>query len=140
MCSTRPTGVAVHHGIIQEGNAHLNVDGSATLDKGSFTANLPFQVQASIHDADVAELQRAAGLNYPVTGTLNFSVQAAGTEANPTRQWTFLRDGGRKPTAVPSSRSPANLVFANHEAQLDDIQLQAMHGKVAGSAAYNFSQ
>ena len=38
----------------------------------------------------------------------------------------------------PVKSLTANLVFANHEAQLDDIQMQAMRGKVAGSAAYNF--
>ena len=131
------TGVAVHHGIIQEGNARLNVDGSATLEKGSFTENLPFQVQAAIRDADVAELQRAAGLNYPVTGTLNFTVQAAGTEANPHGSGHFSLTAAQA-YGRPVKALTANLAFVNHEAQLDDIQMQAMRGKVAGSAAYNF--
>ncbi|HEY5178081.1 MAG TPA: translocation/assembly module TamB domain-containing protein [Terriglobales bacterium] len=131
------TGVAVHHSIIQEGSAHLNVDGSATLVKGSFTENLPFQVQAAIRDADVAELQRAAGLNYPVTGTLNFTVQAAGTEANPHGSGHFSLTAAQA-YGRPVKALTANLAFVNHEAQLDDIQMQAMRGKVAGSAAYNF--
>jgi translocation and assembly module TamB len=130
--------VAVHHGIIQEGSAHLNVDGSATLEKGSFNENLPFQVQASIRDADVAELQRSAGLNYPVTGTLSLAVQAAGTESNPHGSGhvslTTAEAYGR-----PVKWLTANLAFVNHEAQLDDIQMQAMRGRVAGSAAYNFA-
>ncbi len=131
-------GVAVHHGFIEEGDARLNVDGSATLQKGSFTENLPFQVQAVIHDADVAELQRAAGLNYPVTGTLNLTLQAAGTEANPHGSGHFSLTAGQAYDR-PVKSLTANLAFANHEAQLNDIQLQAMRGKVAGSAAYNFT-
>jgi len=131
------TGVALHHGIIQEGKAHLEVDGSATLAKGSFTENLPFQVQAAIRDADVAELQRAAGLNYPVTGTLNFTGQAAGTEANPHGSGHFSLLAGQA-YGRPVKSLTANLAFANHEAQLDDIRMQAMHGELAGSAAYNF--
>ncbi len=131
-------GVAVHHGIIEEGDARLNVDGSATLQKGSFTENLPFQVQAVIHDADVAELQRAAGLNYPVTGTLNLTLQAAGTEANPHGSGRFSLTAGQAYDR-PVKSLTANLAFANHEAQLNDIQMQAMRGKVAGSAAYNFT-
>ncbi len=132
------TGVGVHHGVIQEGNAQLNVDGSATLEKGSFTENLPFQVQAVIRDADVAELQRAAGLNYPVTGTLNFSIQAAGTEANPHGSGHFSLTAGQA-YGRPVKSLTAKLSFANHEAELNDIQMQAMRGKVAGSAAYNFT-
>lgn len=128
----------MHHGFIEEGDARLNVDGSATLQKGSFTENLPFQVQAVIHDADVAELQRAAGLNYPVTGTLNLTLQAAGTEANPHGSGHFSLTAGQAYDR-PVKSLTANLAFANHEAQLNDIQLQAMRGKVAGSAAYNFT-
>ena len=131
------TGIALHHGILQEGSARLEVDGSATLQKGSFTGNLPFQVQAAIRDADVAELQRAAGLNYPVTGTLNLTVQAAGTQANPHGAGHFSLTAGQA-YGRPVKSLTANLAFANHEAQLDDIQMQSMHGKLAGSAAYNF--
>ena len=130
-------GIALHHGILQEGSARLDVDGSATLQKGSFTGNLPFQVQAAIRDADVAELQRAAGLNYPVTGTLNLTVQAAGTEANPHGAGHFSLLAGQV-YGRPVKSLTANLAFANHEAQLDDIQMQAMHGELAGSASYNF--
>ena len=131
------TSVAVHHGVLQEGSARLDVDGSATLQRGSFTENLPFQVQAAIRDADVAELQRAAGLNYPVTGTLNFTVQAGGTEANPHGAGHFSLLAGQA-YGRPVKSLTANLAFANHEAQLDNIQMQSMHGELAGSAAYNF--
>ena len=132
------TGVAVHHGVIQEGSARLEVDGSATLQKGSFTENLPFQVQAAIHNADVAELQRAAGLDYPVTGTLSLTLQAAGTEANPHGSGHFSLTAGQA-YGRPIKSLTANLALADHEAQLDDIQMQAMRGELAGSAAYNFA-
>ena len=131
------TNAAVHHGVIEEGGTHLNVDASATLQNGSFTENLPFQVQAAIRNADVAQLQRAAGLNYPVTGTLNFTVQAAGTQTNPRGSGHFSLTSGEA-YGRPVKSLTANIVFADHEAQLDDIQMQAMRGKVAGSAAYNF--
>ena len=132
------TGVAVHHGVIEEGTARLNVDGSATLEKGSFTPNLPFQVQAAIQNADIGELQRAAGWNYPVTGTLNFTLRAEGTQANP-HAAGHLSVTGAQAYGRPVKSLTANLVLVNHEAQLDDIQLQAMRGKVMGSAAYNFN-
>ena len=132
------TNVAVHHGVIQEGGAHLHVDASATLQKGSFADDLPFQVQATVQNADVAELQRAVGLNYPVTGTVNLTLQAAGTQTNPHGSGHFSLTSGEA-YGRPVKSVAANIVFADHEAQLDDIQMQAMRGKVAGSAAYNFA-
>jgi len=129
--------VALHHAIIQEGSAHFNVDWTAALDKGSFTEDSPFQLQATVHNADVAELQRAAGLNYPVSGTLNLTMEAAGTETNPHGQGQFSLTAaqiyGRPVKSVGS-----NLVFANHEAQLKQLRLQAAGGVIAGTAAYNF--
>ena len=107
-CSIRPPLLLYITASFRKVSAHLEVDGSATLANGSFTENLPFQVQAAIRNADVAELQRAAGLNYPVTGTLNFTVQAAGTEGNPHGSGHFSLTGGaslRPPGQVTHSES-----------------------------------
>ena len=124
--------------MIEEGGTQLNIDGTTTLDKGNFTATSQFQVQAAMHNADVAALQRAAGFNYPVSGKLNFTLQAAGTEANPHGHGQMsLTDG--QAYGRPIKSLTTNLVFANHAAQLEDIHLQAARGIVAGSAAYDFS-
>ena len=56
-----PSDVALHKAMIQEGSARIKIDGSAALDKGNFTDNSQFQVQAAVHDADIAELQHASG-------------------------------------------------------------------------------
>ena len=56
----------------------MNVDWTAALEKGNFTDDSPFQLQAAVHNADVADLQRAAGLDYPVTGTLNATLAGCG--------------------------------------------------------------
>ncbi len=133
-----PSEVALHNATIQEGDAQITLDGTAGLDKGNFTEHSPFQVRAAMRDADVASLQRALGFDYPVTGTLNFSLQAAGTEANPEGKGqlslTHAQAYGR---AIKSLTS--NIVFANHEAQLHDLRLQAANGLVSGSAAYNLT-
>ena len=130
--------VALHNAIIQEGEAHLNLDWTAALVKGNFTDDSLFQLQAAVHNADVTELQRRAGLNYPVTGTLNATLQAAGTEGNPHGQGQFtLTDAHAYGRPVKSAS--ASLTFANHEAQFNHIRLLAARGVVAGSAAYNFN-
>ena len=129
--------VALHKAVIQEGGAQLKVDGSASLNKGKFTDDSQFHMQATVHDADVAALQHAAGTDYPLGGKLNFAVQVAGTMSDPHGQGHIsLTDAEAHGRPIKSLTSKIN--FANHEAELNDIHLQAAHGTVAGSAAYNF--
>ena len=131
------TGIALHKAVIQEGSAQLNLDGAAVLDNGTFTDNSQFHVQAVVHNADVASLQHAAGTDYPISGTLNFSLQASGTVADPHGQGQIsLAEGEAHGRAVKTLTS--KIVFADHQAQLEDIHLLAAHGTVGGSAAYNF--
>ncbi len=130
-------GAALHHAVVQEGATQLSVDGSTTLDKGKFTRASLFQVQAAMHNANVAELQRAFDLDYPVSGKLNFNLKAAGTEADVHGQGNIvLTDGEAYGRPIKSFTS--NIAFANQTAQLEDIHLQAARGSVVGSASYDF--
>jgi translocation and assembly module TamB len=131
------TGVALHKAVIQEGSAQLNLDGTAVLDKGEFTDNSQFHVQALVHNADVTSLQRAAGTDYPLSGTLNFSLQASGTLADPHGHGQVSLTGGEAHGRSINTFT-SKIVFANHQAQLEDIHLLAGHGTVGGAAAYDF--
>ena len=91
-----------------------------------------------MHNADVAALQRAAGFDYPVTGKLNFTIQAAGTETNPRGHGQLSLTGGQA-YGRPIKALTTNIVFANRAAQLEGIHLQVARGVVEGSAAYDFS-
>jgi len=130
--------VALHNAVIQEGSAHLNGDWTAALVKGSFTEDSLFQLQVVVHSADVADLQHVAGFSYPLTGTLNATLQAAGTEGNPHGQGQFTLTAAQA-YGRPIKSASATLAFANHEAQFNHIRLLAARGVVAGSAAYNFN-
>src|SRR5208337_934618 len=66
--------IALRNGVIAQGSAQLNVDGSATLQDGSFGDHSPFDLHASIRNASVADLQRTIGTDYPVSGALNLSL------------------------------------------------------------------
>ncbi len=130
--------VALHQAIIQEGSARLNLDWTATLEKGSFTDESPFQLKVAVHNASVADLQHAAGFGYPVTGTLNATLEAAGTEGNPQGSGQFTLTAAEA-YGRPIKSAGADLAFANHEVHLSHIRVQAAGGAVAGSASYNFS-
>jgi translocation and assembly module TamB len=130
--------LAVHNGVIEQGNAHLNVDASATLENGSFTRNSPFQVNASVHNASVADLQQTVGTNYPIAGTANLTLQASGTQADPHGSGHLSVSGGEAyGHAIKTFRS--GLVLANHEAQLQNIRVEALGGALTGMAGYNLS-
>ncbi len=131
------TGVSLHKAVVQEGSAQLNLDGTAVLDKGEFTDNSQFHVQAVVHNADVTSLQHAAGTSYPLSGTLNLSLQASGTLADPQGHGQVSLTGGEAHGRSINTFT-SKIVFANHQAQLEDIHLLAGHGTVGGTAAYNF--
>ena len=134
------SGVALHHSVVHEGGAQLTLDGASTLEGGDFTESSQFQVQAAMHDADIAELQGALGFDYPLSGKLNLTLRAAGTIADPHGQGQIALTEGQAPGhIVRSLRSlTSKIAFANHAVQLDGIHLRASHGTVVGSAAYNF--
>ncbi len=131
--------VVIHHAIVQEGSARLNADWTASLEKGNFTEDSPFQLQASVHNAEASDLLRAAGLDYPVTGTLNATLEAGGTEVDPHGQGRFTLTAAQA-YGRPIKSLAADIVLVNHEAQLDHIRLQAAGGVIAGTAAYNLGK
>jgi translocation and assembly module TamB len=130
--------IALRNGLIEQGSAHLNVDGSATLQDGSFNANTPFDVRASIHNGSVADLQHTVGTNYPVSGVLNFTVQASGTQSDPHGQGQVSITGGEA-YGYPIKTLTSDIVLANHEAQFSNIRLEALSASVTGSVGYNLS-
>ncbi len=75
--------LAFHNGVIEQGAARLKLDGSAQLQDGALTDHSPFQLDVSLRDADVSDLQKTVGTEYPVKGVVNLNLQASGTKADP---------------------------------------------------------
>ena len=131
------TSLVLQHALIKESGAQLKLDGSSALERGSLTDNSEFQVQATLHNANLAELQRAAGLDYPLRGSMSFALQAAGTIGNPHGQGQ-LSLAQAEVHGYPVKSLTSKISFANHAAQWQDLHLQAAHGTVTGSAGYDF--
>jgi translocation and assembly module TamB len=132
------TVVALHDGVIEQGSAQLNLDGSANLEDGSFKATTPFEVRAAIRNGSVADLQRTVGTSYPVSGTVNLSVQVSGTQ-NDARGRGQLSVSRGEAYGHTIKTLTADLVLANHEAGFENLHLEVLGGVVAGSAAYNLN-
>ena len=132
------SGVALHHATVQEGSSQFKLDGSTTLERGDFTPASQFQFQGSTHNADVAELQRVAGFDYPVTGKLSLTVEAAGTQENlHGHAQVTLQDAEAYGRPIKSLSTKA--VFTNKSVELEDIHMKAGRGALSGEAAYDFS-
>jgi len=132
------SAIVLHHATIREATSQLSLDGSADLDQGNFTDTSQFKVHASLHNADVTQWQHVAGFDYPVSGKLSFTGEAAGTASDPNGQGQVsLAEGEFHGRPIKSLTS--KVAFANHTIELDDVHLQAARGTVAGSVAYDLN-
>jgi len=127
---------ALHNGVVEQGAAQLNVDGSVHLQDGSFTDYSPFEANASLRNATVDDLQKMVGTDYPVKGVLNLSLQASGTKKDTQgRGNVSVSNGEAYGYAIKTLKS--DIVLAHQEAQLQNIRLEAVGGEVVGTLAYN---
>lgn len=130
------TAVALRNGVIQQGDAHLYVDGSATLDDGTFTDHSPFDVHVSLRNAKASDLQHTIGTDYPVSGVVNLSLQATGTKADPHGRGQISLTGGLA-YGYAIKTLTSDIVVASQEAQLPNLRVEALGGSAGGSVAYN---
>ena len=130
------TMLALHNGIIEQGAARLNLDGSVQLKDGGFDDNSPFQFEASLRNADMSDLQKTVGTDYPVKGVVNLVVQASGTKADPHGRGSVSISGGEAYGYTIKTAS-SDIVLANQFAQLQNIRLDALGGSMFGTVAYS---
>lgn len=131
-------GILIRNGVARRGQAQANIDFSAGLSDGQITPTSPIAGHIYIRNAGVADLQQFAGFNYPITGTLNQTVQIAGTAGNP------QASGHTQVTKAsiygePVQSLTADLAFANHEARVSNLNVLHNGARVIGSGAYNLN-
>lgn len=79
-----PRSAALRNGqLVPATRGNIDFDLSATLRQWSFSDQSPFQVSLNASQLDAAELARLAGVQKPISGTLNARVNAHGTELQP---------------------------------------------------------
>jgi translocation and assembly module TamB len=130
--------LAVHNGVVQQGSAQLNLDGAVHLQNGAFTDYSPFELSASLHNANLSDLQKTIGTDYQVSGVLNINLHATGTKKDPHGQGSIsVAEAQAYGYKIKTLKS--DIALANQEAQLQNIRLEALGGDVSGSAAYNMT-
>jgi translocation and assembly module TamB len=133
-----PSQLAIGRGLLSRGSAQLKFDVSAQLQDGQFTRNSPLELRTSVTHAPFADFQGLVGYNYPVTGDLNFTAHVTGTFDDPQGSGD-LRLTDATLYGQPMARLSCDVKFANHEAQLSNIDAVQNHAHVLGSAAYDLA-
>jgi translocation and assembly module TamB len=133
-----PSGVTLQHGSLRRAKARIAFSGSTSLRHGAFDqVASQIVLDLRLENAGLPEIQELAGLNYPVTGTLNADLRASGTaqnlRGNGNLQVTGLTAYGE---SFRSLRGQVQL--AGREVLLNNISLSHNGAQLAGSAGYDF--
>jgi len=128
--------VALHSATLRRGDTSAEFDASATLQHGHVTSDSAFSIRANLHNTDLAALQALAGFNYPVTGTADLFLQAAGTESDPHGDGQIHLNNASA-YGEPVQQFDSTFHFSHGELALDNIHLFHDDSVITGSAAYN---
>ncbi len=128
--------VSLHGATLSRGDTSANFDASATLDHGHLTGDSAFALRANLQSVDLAALLALAGYNYPIGGTGDVFLQAAGTESD-------LHADGRihlnhaSAYGEPVQQFDSAFHFSQGQIALDEMHLFHDDSIITGSAAYN---
>jgi translocation and assembly module TamB len=126
------SNIAAHNGSLIHGHALAHFDASATLTGGELQENSPFNVHLDLQKADVSEFARLAGVDRPLAGTFNMTVNLSGSRGNPQGDGHFeVRDGQAYGVAIPSAKG--DLRLANDELQFNNIEARAYDALLSAS-------
>ncbi len=128
---------SVHHGVLHNGGTVINFSATAGLNDWQFDNDDSFSALFSTHDANVPEALAVVGMQYPLTGKLNFSLRAEGTRQQPEGQGT-LQLSNATVHGRPVQHLESVFSFEGSEISLQNIQVNYHDAQVAGSGSYDF--
>jgi translocation and assembly module TamB len=134
--SYSPTQAAVRNGSLSRGKAGITFEAMAQLEKGKFLPQSSFTARVRTRNAPVTDLQAFVGYSVPVSGVLDLSLDAQGTQHHPeaTGQFTVknISAYGESLSAVTG-----RLAFRDREAQLTDLVIAQNGARAFGDIAYH---
>ena len=128
--------VSLRGGSLRRGETNADFDVNASLQKGKFTEDSPYTARVTLHHVDVASTAALAGLEYPITGTADVSLQINGTRANPQVRG-HIHAGNASAYGEAIEIIDADLISSHGALALNNIQLTHQDAMVTGTAAYN---
>ena len=127
--------LSVRGGILRRGDTSAEFDASATLQRGQFTDDSPYTTHVNLHNVDVAATAALAGLDYPISGTADMSLQIAGTRVH-ARGQGHIHAAHASAYGEAIEKFDADLQIGADETSLNNIRLTHQDAEVTGSAAF----
>jgi len=126
-----PSHAALQHADLEaQPRGHITLHAAVDLNKWAFTNKSPIQLELSASQVNIASLEKLAGRQLPVTGTLNANVALHGSELNP------MGSGNLAITGVTAYEEPVQFLKVNFSGSGDqaraDLSLQLPAGAVQG--------
>ncbi len=133
-----PRAFEVHHGRLHHGVTTVAFDLSAGLQQRQFIDSSPIAARVDLRNADADEILALSGYGFPVSGTVNLSVQIQGTKAEPSGSGRIeLSDAVIH--GEPVQHLDSELTFNRDQVSLDDLHLAYYDARVTGNGTYNLS-
>ena len=133
-----PNAFAARRGTLRHGATIIKFDLGAGLQQRQFVESSPFTARLNMQNADVSEILALAKFDYPVKGTMNVSLQAAGTKAEPRGDGHIQLTNGSI-YGEPVEHFNSDLRFDRGQAELRNIQLTHYDANITGDANTNLS-
>ncbi len=128
--------VSLHNAALRRGDTAVEFDAAATLQHGHLTSKSEFTVRANLQNTDVASLQALMGYHYPITGTADLSLVAAGTPSDAHGDGDIHLNHASA-YGEPIQQFDSAYHFARGELAFDHMHLLHGDSVLTGSAAYN---
>jgi translocation and assembly module TamB len=128
---------AARNGSLIHGRTVAHFDASVGIVDGTLSPDSPFTLHLDLHNADLAEASRYAGLSRPLAGTLGLSLNLSGKQSDPHGEGHFeVRDGAAYGVAVSSVRGDIRL--ANGELQANNLEASVLSAALSGGGGVNY--
>ncbi|HLQ50048.1 MAG TPA: translocation/assembly module TamB domain-containing protein, partial [Terriglobales bacterium] len=132
-----PNSLAIRDGLLTREKAQIHLRLSSALHKYQLADSSQFSATVAVRGASLEDLQNLAGVNYPLTGTVNLDLEASGTRFDPRGEGSFeLLQGTVMGRPFKSLRSKIRL--SQQEAQFNDFVFALNGARMTGTASYNF--
>jgi translocation and assembly module TamB len=133
-----PNAFSARRGMLRHGATAVSFDVSAGLQQRQLVDASPFTAHLNMQNADVSEILTLAKFDYPIRGTMDVSIQASGTKAQPRGNGHVQLTNGSI-YSEPVERFDSDLRFDRGQVELQNIQLAHYDSHVTGDANYDLS-
>ncbi len=137
-----PQLLTIQQATLSRGATTLHVSGQLRAhvlprDRFTFDSDSSFQAKVQLQNAAIPDVLDMTGYTLPLTGMVNFEVNAAGTLDNPEGSGHLAVTGGEA-YGEPYRSLDADLAMAGHALTANHLTLLQNGGRLTGSGSLNY--